>query len=84
MAKKTFRFQKVDFLHGASTGPPCDFDGIREPVADRLILAAEHTVFDYAGTTHGGTYDRCAGSGVDNRRGRLRGSAVLAAYQAAL
>lgn len=52
MAKKTFRFQKVDFFHGASTGPPCDFDGLGEPVADRLILAGEHTVFDYAGTTH--------------------------------
>tara|TARA_B100000674_G_scaffold456088_1_gene430421 strand:+ start:3643 stop:5091 length:1449 start_codon:yes stop_codon:yes gene_type:complete len=30
-----------------------DFDGLGEPIADRLILAGEHTIFDYAGTTHG-------------------------------
>jgi len=30
-----------------------DFDDLGEPVADRLFLAGEHTIFDYAGTTHG-------------------------------
>lgn len=30
-----------------------DFDDLGEPISDRLILAGEHTIFDYAGTTHG-------------------------------
>lgn len=30
-----------------------DFDDLGEPIEDRLILAGEHTIFDYAGTTHG-------------------------------
>jgi monoamine oxidase len=30
-----------------------DFDGLGDPIGDRLILAGEHTIFDYAGTTHG-------------------------------
>ena len=29
------------------------FDDMGEPVKDRLILAGEHTIFNYAGTTHG-------------------------------
>lgn len=32
---------------------PGDFDGLREPVQDRLVFAGEHTVFDYKGTAHG-------------------------------
>jgi monoamine oxidase len=32
---------------------PSDYDGLGDPVEDRLILAGEHTIFDYAGTTHG-------------------------------
>ncbi len=30
-----------------------DFDDLGDPIDDRLILAGEHTIFDYAGTTHG-------------------------------
>ncbi|MFV1850782.1 MAG: flavin monoamine oxidase family protein [Thalassospira sp.] len=30
-----------------------DFDDLGKPIEDRLILAGEHTIFDYAGTTHG-------------------------------
>ncbi len=30
-----------------------DFDDLGEPIEDCLILAGEHTIFDYAGTTHG-------------------------------
>ncbi|WP_417625380.1 flavin monoamine oxidase family protein [Paremcibacter congregatus] len=30
-----------------------DFDDLGEPIENRLILAGEHTIFDYAGTTHG-------------------------------
>lgn len=30
-----------------------DFDDLGEPIEDCLILIGEHTIFDYAGTTHG-------------------------------
>ncbi|WP_238318452.1 flavin monoamine oxidase family protein [Thalassospira australica] len=30
-----------------------DFDDLGDPIDGRLILAGEHTIFDYAGTTHG-------------------------------
>jgi monoamine oxidase len=30
-----------------------DFNGLGEPIEGRLILAGEHTIFEYAGTTHG-------------------------------
>lgn len=30
-----------------------DFDGLAKPVKGRLLLVGEHTIFDYAGTTHG-------------------------------
>ncbi len=30
-----------------------DFDGLARGLEDRLFLAGEHTIFDYAGTTHG-------------------------------
>ena len=29
------------------------FDILQEPVAGRLVLAGEHTIFDYHSTTHG-------------------------------
>lgn len=29
------------------------FDRLSEPIEDRLLLCGEHTIFDYAGTTHG-------------------------------
>lgn len=32
---------------------PADFDGLAEPIEGRLFLCGEHTIFDYAGTTHG-------------------------------
>ncbi len=32
---------------------PSQFDDLAEPVAGSLLLAGEHTIFDYAGTTHG-------------------------------
>ncbi|NQW12408.1 MAG: FAD-dependent oxidoreductase [Alphaproteobacteria bacterium] len=34
-------------------GTPSQFDELAAPVAERLFLCGEHTVFDYAGTTHG-------------------------------
>jgi monoamine oxidase len=43
---------------GAYTYPtpgskPSDFDGLAAPILDRLVLCGEHTIFDFAGTTHG-------------------------------
>ena len=32
---------------------PSQFDDLAEPVEDVLLLCGEHTIFDYAGTTHG-------------------------------
>ncbi len=32
---------------------PGDFNALAEPVAGRLVLAGEHTIFDYHGTVHG-------------------------------
>lgn len=32
---------------------PSQFDDMAEPVAGRIFLCGEHTIFDYAGTTHG-------------------------------
>jgi len=32
---------------------PSDFDSLAEPIEGRLFLCGEHTIFDYAGTTHG-------------------------------
>lgn len=32
---------------------PAHFDGLAEPVAGRLFLCGEHTLFDYHGTVHG-------------------------------
>lgn len=32
---------------------PSQYDDLAEPVEDRLYLCGEHTIFDYAGTTHG-------------------------------
>ncbi|MBT3927713.1 MAG: NAD(P)-binding protein [Rhodospirillaceae bacterium] len=32
---------------------PSQFDDLAEPVAGRIFLCGEHTMFDYAGTTHG-------------------------------
>ncbi|MEC9267408.1 MAG: FAD-dependent oxidoreductase [Alphaproteobacteria bacterium] len=34
-------------------GGPSQFDGMAEPIEDRVFLCGEHTIFDYAGTTHG-------------------------------
>tara|TARA_S200002703_G_scaffold59566_1_gene51632 strand:+ start:132 stop:1511 length:1380 start_codon:yes stop_codon:yes gene_type:complete len=46
------------FTLGAYTFPQpgnrkSDFDDLSDPIANRLYLAGEHTIFDYAGTTHG-------------------------------
>lgn len=30
-----------------------DYDGLAEPVDDRLLLAGEHTIYDYSATVHG-------------------------------
>ena len=32
---------------------PDQFDDLAEPIGDRLFLCGEHTIFNYAGTTHG-------------------------------
>ena len=32
---------------------PSQYDDLAEPVEDVLLLCGEHTIFDYAGTTHG-------------------------------
>lgn len=32
---------------------PADFDGLAEPVGNRLFLAGEHTIFEHHGTAHG-------------------------------
>lgn len=34
-------------------GTPSQFDGLADPIDDVLFLCGEHTIFDYAGTTHG-------------------------------
>ncbi|NMM44967.1 NAD(P)-binding protein [Rhodospirillaceae bacterium KN72] len=32
---------------------PSDYDGLAQPVENRLVLCGEHTIFEYAGTIHG-------------------------------
>ena len=32
---------------------PSQYDDLAEPIEDRLLLCGEHTIFDYAATTHG-------------------------------
>lgn len=52
------RWSKNPWSHGAysyaRTGStPADFDSLAEPVADTVLLAGEHTLFDYHATVHG-------------------------------
>lgn len=52
------QWSKDTFSLGAYAYPtpgqkPHQFDDLSEPVADRLLLCGEHTIFDYMGTTHG-------------------------------
>lgn len=41
------------YAYPTATSRTADFDGLAEPIGDRLFLCGEHTIFDYAGTTHG-------------------------------
>lgn len=41
------------YSYPAVGNTPADFDGLAEPVADRLFLAGEHTIFEHHGTAHG-------------------------------
>lgn len=46
------------FAFGAYAYPtpnsqPSQYDDLAEPIADKLFLCGEHTIFDYAGTVHG-------------------------------
>jgi monoamine oxidase len=55
---KTTHWSTDPHTRGAYTYPrpggrPSQFDGLAEPIEDRLFLCGEHTLFDYAGTTHG-------------------------------
>ncbi|MCY0094321.1 flavin monoamine oxidase family protein [Hoeflea ulvae] len=52
------RWSRHDWSKGAysyaKTGStPADFDSLAEPVAGTLLLAGEHTLFDYHATVHG-------------------------------
>lgn len=55
---KTTHWSTDPYALGAYTYPrpgsrPSQFDGLAEPIEDRLFLCGEHTLFDYAGTAHG-------------------------------
>ena len=55
---KTTHWSTDPHTRGAYTYPrpggrPSQFDEFAEPIEDRLFLCGEHTLFDYAGTTHG-------------------------------
>lgn len=41
------------YSYASAGSTPADFDVLAEPVADTLLLAGEHTLFDYHGTVHG-------------------------------
>ncbi|MCY0146220.1 FAD-dependent oxidoreductase [Hoeflea sp. G2-23] len=52
------RWSKNPWSHGAYSyakvgSKPADFDMLAEPVAGTLLLAGEHTLFDYHATVHG-------------------------------
>lgn len=52
------QWSRDPFALGAYSYPavgcmPADFDGLSEPVGDRLFLAGEHTIFEHHGTAHG-------------------------------
>lgn len=54
----TTRWSQDRFTRGAYSYPrvgtkPSDFDNLAKPVAKTVLLAGEHTNFDYHGTTHG-------------------------------
>ena len=46
-------FTRGAYSYPARGGRRDDFDGLAQPVAGRLFLCGEHTIFDYAGTVHG-------------------------------
>ena len=46
-------FSRGAYSYVEETNKEYDFDNLLEPVSNKLFLCGEHTIFKYAGTTHG-------------------------------
>ena len=46
-------FSRGAYSYVEETNKEYDFDNLLEPISNKLFLCGEHTIFKYAGTTHG-------------------------------